>query len=58
MIKIRRYPGIGCVAVIALCRCRQVIEILAYGSDTVMTAVAGADNLKVVYRYRRLPDTC
>ena len=55
MIKIRRYPGIGCVAVITLGGGRQVINILACSRDAIVTTRTGAHHLKVIYRDRRNP---
>ena len=55
MIKIRRYPGIGRVAVITLRGGRQVISILACSRDAIVTTRTGAHHLKVIYRDRRNP---
>jgi len=55
MIKVGRYPCIGRVTVITLCRGRQVINILAFGSDTVMTTRTSTQHLEVIYRHRRNP---
>jgi len=45
MIKVGRYPAGGTMTVITLCRGRQVIQILAHGSNTIMTTAAGAQHL-------------
>jgi len=55
MIEIRRYPASGTVAVIALCGGWQMIQILAHGSNTVMTTATGAQHLEVINRYYGIP---
>ena len=43
------------MAVIALCRGRQVVEVFAHGGDTVMTARTSTQHLEVIDRDRRIP---
>ena len=44
------------MAIVTLCRGRQVIQILAHGDDAIMTTGAGAEYLEVIDRNGRVPD--
>ena len=44
------------MAIVTLCRGRQVIKILAHGGDTIMTTGTGAEYLEVIDRNRGVPD--
>ncbi len=55
VVKIRRNPTVTTMAIIALCRGRQVIQVLAHGGDAIMTTAAGAQHLEVINRYHRIP---
>ena len=55
VVEVGRQPTGGTMAIIALCRGRQVIQILTHGGEAVMTTAAGAQHLEVINRYRRIP---
>ncbi len=56
MVEIRRNPGHCCVAVIAVIATADMSRVLAYSSCPVMTGIAGANDLRVIYRIHGHPD--
>ena len=55
VIEVGGQPAITAVAVITLCRGRQVIQIFTHGGDAVMAARTSAQDLEVIDRDRRIP---
>ena len=55
VIKIRRYPGIGRVAGVALCTGLYVDRGLPGGCNSVVAAVAGTGRYTVMVKYRAGP---
>lgn len=58
VIEICRHPGIGGVASIAVVTAAYMRWILACRNVVVVTGVASADDLRMVYHRGRLPDRC
>ena len=55
VIEVRRNPTGGTMAIIALRRGRQMVEILTHGRNAIVTAVTGAQYLEVIDRDGRIP---
>jgi hypothetical protein len=54
MIKIGRYPGYCCMAVVAVIPAVDMRRVFADRDRAVMTGRADTDNLRVINRYSRL----
>ena len=56
MIKRRREPGAGGVAVIALVGTGDVLRVFPRGLDAIVTRLATAEHLSVIHGERRRPE--
>lgn len=56
MIKDCRHPGIGGMTIITIVSTHKMCWVLACRHDIVMTRYAGAYDLSMVHRNRRLPE--
>lgn len=58
MIEIRRYPGISCVAAIAIVAAGYVRWVFSNRDRIVVTGVTGTQDLCVIHHQSRLPERC
>jgi hypothetical protein len=56
MVEVRRHPGHGRMAVIAIVAARNMSRVFANGRNAIVAGIAGAGNLRVVDNVHRHPD--